>query len=373
LETLKEIRQHLHRFPELSGQEYETQRYLKTHLEDLDHAYFKEVGVTGLLIGFYSKQPGATILLRADIDALPITEINNFAHRSLKEKESHKCGHDGHTAIMVGVARHFSKNQPKQGKVFLLFQPAEETGAGAKAVMNDEEFRKLSFDSCFALHNLPGFPKHQIISKAQQFSAGAISVAYRFFGRTAHAAQPETGQNPAIAIGDVLKLSETFSNPILASEEFALVTPIYATLGEKYYGIAPGYGEVHFTLRAWSLEQLKLLQEKLSLAIKAIADGQNLLVEEEWFEEFYNNHNDQKAFEAIKQSAVDLSYNFNQIEKPFRWTEDFGLFSSIFGGAMFGLGAGENTPALHSPDYDFPDETIETGVAMFVKICENYP
>jgi metal-dependent amidase/aminoacylase/carboxypeptidase family protein len=222
------------------------------------------------------------------------------------------------------------------------------------------------------LHNLPGFPKHQIICKPQQFSAGAISVAYRFFGRTAHAAQPETGQNPAIAIAEVLKLSETFSNPMLASEEFALITPIYATLGEKSYGIAPGYGEVHFTLRAWSLEQLKLLQEKLSLAIKAIAEGQNLLVEEEWFEEFYNNYNNQKAFSAIKQSATDLSYNFNQIEKPFGWTEDFGLFSNVYGGAMFGLGSGENTPALHSPDYDFPDETIETGVAMFVKICENY-
>jgi amidohydrolase len=369
VKSLTAIRQHLHRFPELSGQEYQTQKFIIEQLKPLKWDYAQKVASTGFLLGFTGPEEGPNILLRADIDALPIAEINNFAHRSLKEKESHKCGHDGHTAILIGVARHFSDNPPQRGAVYLLFQPAEETGQGAKAVLNDEVFRELSFHQCFALHNLPGFPMHQIICKPKQFSAGAISVAFRLFGKTSHAAEPEAGLNPSHALSTILALSKKYSQPQVSNPGFCLLTPVYATLGSKSYGVSAGYAEAHFTLRAFEQGALNTLCKQLSAEILDIATQHNLLLEEDWFEEFYANYNHPQAYELVAESAKELNLAWHEMKNPFRWTEDFGLFSSVFTGAMFGLGAGENTPALHSPDYDFPDELLETGVKMFCHIA----
>ena len=368
MQSLISIRQHLHQFPELSGQEYQTQQFLKKQLAPLNPDYLQEVATTGLLVTFWSKRAGPNILLRADMDALPIAEINSFAHRSRKEKESHKCGHDGHTAILVGVARQLAQHPPQKGKVFLLFQPAEEIGQGAQAVLNDPEFKKWSFDQCFALHNLPGYPMHQIICKPHQFSAGAVSVAFRLFGKTAHAAQPEKGLNPSQALSAILQLRERFTQPKTDAQDFALVTPVYATLGEKSYGASAGYAEAHFTLRAWNQEHLEQVCKAFSHAVKSQATAEGLWLEEEWFEVFHANYNHPRAYDLVKQSAARHNLSWQEMERPFRWTEDFGLLSSTFTGAMFGLGAGEQTPALHNPDYDFPDEIIETGVKMFVEI-----
>ncbi|NNF01853.1 MAG: amidohydrolase, partial [Bacteroidia bacterium] len=191
LEDLEKLRKEIHQNPELSQHEYETARRIKDYLVENSSAEVRYIAKTGVLATFDSKKPGKTLLLRADTDALPIAEINEFGHRSTVQGVSHKCGHDGHTVMMLGVAHLMSSFDLNSGKVLLLFQPAEENGMGAEAVLKDELFLKEKIDYVFALHNLPGFPKKQIIIKENVFNANVKSLIVHLNGKTSHAAEPE--------------------------------------------------------------------------------------------------------------------------------------------------------------------------------------
>ncbi|WP_417590682.1 M20 metallopeptidase family protein [Owenweeksia hongkongensis] len=366
-EDLKQIRRHLHIHPEVSTEEVETQRYVKKHLEKLNHDDLQEVGKTGLVIFFKGKDDGKKILLRGDMDALPIQEINDFAHKSVNEGVSHKCGHDGHTTILLGVANHLSENRPVKGEVCLVFQPAEENGKGAKAILEDPNF-SFDADKAYALHNLPGYPLHKVVCRKSSFTAAAKSVIFKLNGKTSHAAEPEKGINPGLAISEILQLSESLSEKDINKDDFRLITMVHVEMGEKAYGISAGYGEVHFTLRTWRNDVMQMLDKSLVEAVEHICAKQNLRLEKEYLEIFHANDNDDGAYEIIKQAAANNSLSFENRETPFKWGEDFGLFTEKYKGAMFGIGSGENCPALHNPDYDYPDEITETGIKMFTEI-----
>lgn len=368
-EQLTYIRRHLHRHPELSTKEVETQRYLKTHLEKLHHDGLQEVGGTGLMLLFKGKSPGKNILLRADMDALPIQELNGMEHRSLRDGISHKCGHDGHSAILLGLAHQLSDHRPEKGTVGLLFQPAEENGMGAKAVLEDTRF-DFKADMAFALHNLPGYPLHQVLCRPSSFTAAAKSVIFKLHGRTSHAAEPENGINPALAISEILELSESLSQKDIHKADFRLITTVHLTMGEKAYGVSAGYGELHFTLRSWTNEVMGILEDELLSAIKEICHRRGLGLEKEELDIFHANENDAEAVRIIEQVAKGQALSYAEPPTPFTWGEDFGLFTERFSGAMFGIGAGEDTPPLHHPEYDFPDAIIRTGINMFTGILE---
>lgn len=366
---LIEIRRFLHSNPELSGREFETQRFLQKELESIDCQEIKSVGGTGLAVFFKSDKPGKRILIRADIDALPISEINTFDYKSIKPGISHMCGHDGHATILLGLARKLSQNPISCGEVCLLFQPAEETGQGASQVLNDSNF-DFKPDFAFALHNLPGFPLQHVICRPSSFTAAVKSVIFKFSGKTSHAAEPENGINPGLAVAEVIQAVEKISQKDISRKDFALGTLIHVHLGEKAYGVSAGYAEVHFTLRSWSNEVMRNFSQKLLTEVQSIAINHKLGLEHEYLEEFHANTNDPKAFALVKEAATRQELNFKEIENPFRFGEDFGLFTEKFPGAMFGIGAGENCPALHNPDYDFPDELIETGIKMFDQLVK---
>ncbi|MFC3881340.1 amidohydrolase [Algoriphagus namhaensis] len=366
---LIEIRRFLHSNPELSGREFETQRFLKNELESIDCHDIKSVGDTGLAVFFKSKNPGKRILIRADIDALPITEINTFDHKSNMPGISHKCGHDGHATILLGLARKLSQSPISSGEVCLLFQPAEETGQGASQVLHDPNF-DFKPDFAFALHNLPGFPLHQVICRPSSFTAAVKSVIFKFSGKTSHAAEPENGINPGLAVAEVIQAVEKISQKDISRKDFALASLIHVHLGEKAYGVSAGYAEVHFTLRSWSNEVMENFDQNLLTEVQSITKNHKLDLEHEYLEEFHANTNDPKAFALVKEAAAGQELDFKEIENPFRFGEDFGLFTEKFPGAMFGIGGGENCPALHNPDYDFPDELIETGIRMFDQLVK---
>lgn len=367
---LIEIRKEIHANPELSGQEKNTQQLILDFLEQHSSASSIKLAETGVLACFDSKNEGKTILIRGDIDALPIEEVNPFPHKSKNKKVSHKCGHDGHTTILLGLAMMLTKSPIKNGKVFLLFQPAEETGAGAAAVLHDPKFPLKQIDFAYALHNLPGFAKNEIILKENEFSAHVKSMVIKLNGKTAHAAEPEKGYNPALAIAQILAFSEqmTLNQPELA--DFFLLTPVYSILGSPSYGISAGEGEIHFTLRSWSTNLMKVKTAELEDLIRKVAKKYHLGVSISFTEEFFSNHNNGDSVKLIRDSANDLHLKVVDVESPFKWGEDFGLFTQKYKGAMFGLGAGISTPALHNPDYDFPDEITPSGVAMFYSIIQ---
>ena len=368
-EELQKIRRHLHQHPEVSNREQETKKYVKSHLEKLDNDGLLEVGKTGLAVFFKGKEPGKKVLLRADMDALPIEEINEFEYKSRNPGVSHKCGHDGHTTIMLGVASNLSQNKPSRGEVCLIFQPAEENGTGARQILEDKNF-DFKADKAIALHNLPGYPLHKIVCRKDTFTAAAKSVIFKLHGKTSHAAEPEKGINPGLAIAEILQLSESLSQKDFDYDDFRLITMVHLEMGEKAYGISAGYGEVHFTLRTWQNEVMEKLDKDLVEAVERICDKHKLKLEKEYLEIFHANENDEEAYEVIKKAASENGFKYEDRRTGFKWGEDFGLFTDRYNGAMFGIGSGENCPALHNPDYDYPDEITETGVKMFNKILE---
>ena len=365
------IRKELHQYPEVSGEEFGTQRRILEFLQTHTNTKIYKVAKTGLIALFESEMSGPTIMIRGDIDALPIQEINTFKHKSEKEGVSHKCGHDGHTTILLGLALELNNHPIKKGKVALLFQPAEETGEGAQEVMSDKSFHNIQVDFCFALHNLPGYEKHHIVVKNGTFTSNVKSMIIRLTGKTAHAAEPEYGHNPASTIANLLQFADELTKNDPKAEDFFLATPIHLTLGDKNYGISAGYGEVHFTLRSWSIPLMEKHCKALENYIHQQCNKEQLFPEISYTQVFKSNSNHPEAVGQIKNAAKQNDFTIIEMTEPFKWGEDFGLFTQNFKGAMFGLGAGKETPALHNPDYDFPDDVISTGIRMFHTIIQN--
>jgi amidohydrolase len=370
-EALILLRKELHKNPEVSGKELQTAKRIVAFLKKQNpDEIITEIGGSGIVAIYKAKQVGKTVLFRCELDALPIEEINTFEHRSLINGVSHKCGHDGHMAILCGLAAELSQNRPETGAVALLFQPAEEDGSGAQKVFSDTKFGLLQPDYVFALHNLPGFPKNQIVVKNDSFTCAVNSIIIKLNGVTAHAGEPEKGINPALAIASIINHFNGIIQPDIFKEEYCLITPIYTEMGKKAYGVSAGAGEVHFTVRSNSSLQMKKVETNLEKLAKSIAKKYQLDCNITWTESFQANDNNIEAVDHIRNAAKTNDFEILVKETPFTWGEDFGLFTQQYPGAMFGLGSGIDTPALHNPDYDFPDDIIGTGVSVFHEISK---
>jgi amidohydrolase len=321
------FRKELHRNPEVSQKEFETQKRIISFLKQIG-IEGKVVGITGVMVVFDSGKAGKTIMLRSDHDALPIQEVNEFEHKSLVDGVSHKCGHDGHTAIMCGVAKHIKDHPISKGKVILLFQPAEENGEGAKAVLADKEF-DFKPDLVFALHNLPKYALHAIVCKEGSFTAAAKSIIIKLDGKTSHAAEPELGINPARAISELVQMFDKVKQPDLDRDDFALTSPIYIHMGELSYGVTAGHGEVHYTLRTWNNETMNKLSNGILLEVERIAQNHQLRSTISWTEEFSSNQNHPDAVSIITESIKENGFKNTERSTPFKWGEDFGLLLPI--------------------------------------------
>ncbi len=368
---LTNFRKKLHQFPELSDNEKQTAQAVVDELKLCNPTtIITKLGGHGVAAIFKGSLKGDTILFRAELDALPIIEENTFEHASQYPGISHKCGHDGHATILIGLARILKLNPLLKGEVILLFQPAEENGNGAKAVLEDEKFKSIKPDFVFALHNVPDYDKGAIIIKTNSFTPSVTSLKITLKGKTSHAAEPEKGINPDLALQELIVAIKALADTNIDSETFSVITTVYATLGSKDYGISADYAELHFTIRCWTANQLNDLKEIIATLIKNISKKHQLKYTLDWIYEFDSNNNNDKAVDYILKAAESNSFNIIKKPTPFKWGEDFGTFTQQFKGAMFGLGSGVQTPALHNPDYDFPDEITPYGVQMFYTIIK---
>ena len=371
MEELIQLRKELHQHPEVSGNESKTaQRILDFLSKYKPNQVITNLGGNGFLAIYKGNEKGKSILFRCELDALPIQEINTFEHKSSTNGVSHKCGHDGHMSILCGLAKKIYKNPIDKGTVMLLFQPAEEDGSGAKSVVSDEKFKDIKVDYTFALHNLPGYPLHQIVVKENTFTCAVNSIAIELYGKTSHAGEPENGINPALSIAEIISAFNTKVQTNISQENYCLITPIHINMGEKAYGVSAGYGEVHFTVRSDSNAFMQKIENELEKIVSEIAKKYNLKPKIHWTESFQANENNKEAVNYIRKSASKLNLDILEKELPFTFGEDFGLITQQFKGAMFGLGSGVNSPSLHNPDYDFPDEIIETGTSLFYQITK---
>lgn len=385
------IRQNLHKIAELSNQEYKTAEFVANFLQNCNPtSIHQNIGNTGIIAIWESDNfddtKNKTIAFRAELDALPIPEPNDFDYKSEHKGVSHKCGHDGHMTILLGVATYLKENFDKitqkiDKRIILLFQPAEETGEGALQMLEDKNFQKLNLkiDYFFALHNIPSYEKNLIVCRENTFAAASTGIIVEFEGLTSHAAEPQNGKNPALALSELTTFLYFLSEQIINEKkntDFVLVTVVDAILGETSrkslddiaFGISPAKARICATLRSYLNDDLELLSQKTEQKAQELAEKYDLKLKISYSEKFAATTNTQKSVELIQNAANKLGLNYQNKEKPFSWSEDFGQFTQRFDGAMFGLGSGINTPELHHSNYDFPDEITETGINIFVEL-----
>lgn len=366
-----QLRRSLHQYPELSGFEEHTSRRVIDYLTAFEpDGMLSNLGGHGVMASWLFDDRGPEIAIRCELDALPIRETNRFHYASKTDGVSHKCGHDGHMAIVLGLASWLSTRPFRAGRVRLLFQPAEENGQGALALLSDHRMQDFAPDYVFALHNLPGYPQHEILLINQQFNATVLSLAIFFKGLAAHAAQPEKGRNPSLAVYEASIAIQNLVNPDPADADYALVTPVYTRIGAPDYGISAGEGEVHFTLRTWAPERMDSLLDAIRQIITEAAERYQLGVSTEQFDYFPSVTNDEKCIDLISAAAKRLDLSVTGLTAPLGFGEDFGYFTQRAKGAMFGLGAGFETPPLHNDAYDFPDDLLTTGTSLFKEIIK---
>jgi amidohydrolase len=371
MDDLINLRRELHANPEISGSEQQTAQRIATFFQQLgpDQTVL-HLGGNGVAFLFGSGRPGPTVVFRCELDAIPIHEENDFAYRSQISDVSHKCGHDGHMAIMTGFGYLISRNRPNQGQIILLFQPAEETGQGAVAVVNDPKFKNLNPDYAFALHNLPGYPLGAILLKPGTINCASRGMIIRLTGITSHSAWPEDGLNPAIPMCDLIEALADLPSSSDLSQFYCNVTVVHARLGDPAFGISPGQAEVMATLRSETDEAMSNLVERAIHLVKEKATFANLGYEISWAEEFAASSNDPGACDIAEKAGKAAGAEVIYLEAPLPVSEDFGQFSARIPGVMFGLGAGETCPKLHQADYDFPEELIEIGSRVFMEIAK---
>jgi len=366
--SLVELRHTLHQHAEPSGEESETSSLVAEALSALEpDDVITELGGEGVAAIFEGKAPGPTVMLRADLDALPIPD-GDLPYASKHAGTAHKCGHDGHMTIQVGVAERLAKARPDAGRVVILFQPSEETGEGAVRVIEDPGFAPLRPDVAVATHNLPGYEKGAIIVRDGTFAAASSGIRVSLRGLTSHAGEPQNGRSPAPAVAALIQSWASVPQRRTGFNTQAQVTVVHARLGEMAFGTSPGEAVVAATVRARTDEVLESLLDRCERLATGIAETFELEVETERVEPFPATENEPEVVALIAETATELGLPVVHRKATFPWSEDFGHFTRAFGGALFGLGAGEDTPALHHPNYDFPDDILEPGIELFTAL-----
>jgi amidohydrolase len=372
MEELIRFRQELHRYPELSGHERATGKRIRFFLNRYrPDILYTGIAGEGMAAIFNGNEPGPTLVFRCDLDALPIQETINRPYMSTVSGVSHACGHDGHITMVTGLAKVIIENPIKRGKVVLLYQPEEENGQGAiKSIRKLREHNVIP-DYAFAIHNMPKYPMGSIITSRNSFAAASKGIVVKLFGVSSHAAFPENGVNPSLAIAEIVQGLDKLNNSKYFSD-FTLITIIHLKVGEVAFGTSPGYGEMMATLRAFKDSDMKKLTENSLDLIRKIGNKHNLVVETSFDDDFPATVNDSKLTDIIERVAKENGNRVIEINEPNRWSEDFAQFTVRGPSILIGLGVGEEMPDLHSPEYDFPDEAIPYGIKIYDSIIGHF-
>jgi amidohydrolase len=370
---LIQLRHTIHREPDLSGHEQKTADRIAEELAQTSpDELIRDIGGTGIAAIFEGQNEGLTIMLRAELDALPIPESDKLPYSSQVPGVSHKCGHDGHMAALVGLARRISKSRNQlSGRIVLLFQPAEEVATGAVAVVADPHFDQFHLDRVFAWHNLPGFPIGSVIVRNGVFASASRGLVVRLRGKTSHAAHTEDGVSPLPVVTHLLSELPRLPQDCVRFDHAARVTVIHAWLGEIAFGTSPGEAEVMATFRTHHEQDMARMVNRAESMIIPIAKAHGLEVEIEWRDEFPATVNDDTCVACVRHAADAVRADIVEAATAFPWSEDFGVFTEKVPGALFGIGSGTNQPQLHHPDYDFPDELLNHSIDVMWELVKD--
>jgi amidohydrolase len=372
LVQLTKFRRELHQYPELSGKEIKTAQKILYALKDMKPSkIIDKMGGHGLAAIFDSQEKGPTLLFRAELDALPIQEKNNLSWISKLPGVSHTCGHDGHMTMLLALGRVISRNPIKCGKIVLMFQPSEENGQGARAVVSDPRYEQIKPDLAFAIHIEPGRPFGYVSTRPGLMNCASLGLKITLHGKTAHAADPEDGISPSLAVAEFIQKISEFNHGDELNNNFRLTTVTHVQIGEQTFGISPGDASIFVTLRTSNDDSLSQLDKDVRGLVSNISKQSELNFDFEIFDHFAASINDKEAHDIAVNAMKALNINYGSIGVPMRASEDFGIFGKQSKAAMLCLGPGENYAALHNPDYDFNDDLIPIGTSIFERITRD--
>lgn len=347
-----DIRHDLHSHPGISGCEFYAHDIIVRELTALSpDRLIDHVGGYGVVAVWGTEMSRPTLAFRADIDALPI---------------GHRCGHDGHTAILLRLAEMVAAARPEGFNVMLVFQPEEEVGTGAQKILDAGIMQQYNIKAVYGLHNLPGYPLGTVVLNYHTFAAASTGVIYRLIGRATHASTPEKGLNPGAAVAEIIQqMARLNTGDRVSDEQFRQSTLICVRLGEEAFGTSAGNAEVMFTLRAFTNSGMEHLLAEANSIAGTVASNHYLEFESSMCDPFAATENCSELVEHIEEVC---GCRTQHLLTPFRWSEDFGSYLRLFPGALFGIGSGKNQPELHHPDYDFPDALIEPAAKVFFNL-----
>ena len=381
LSALVQLRRDLHSHPELSYQEKRTASQVAAYLHALGLPVHQGLGTTGLVAsihgqGFSAAHPGPSVGLRADMDALPLAEATGLPYASRHPGKMHACGHDGHTAMLLGAAHLLSQQRNFAGTVHLIFQPAEEGGAGAKAMMEDGLFQRFACQAVFALHNWPDLPQGQMAVRVGPIMAANIRFEIRVRGKGGHAALPHTTRDPVPVACAIVTQLQTLVSRTLDPVDSAVLTIGKIEAG-TVENIIPNEAVLYGTLRTLRDDTQATLVagiERIAQHIAAAHECKALYVHEPGYPNTTNSAAEAALMAQVMAEVVGPENTHPNID-PAMTSEDFGFMLQQVPGAYGWIGNGKNGQrgtSLHHPGYDFNDDNIALGARFWDTLARRW-
>jgi amidohydrolase len=376
------IRRDIHAHPELCFQEVRTADVIAKALTDWGIPIHRGLGTTGVVGIVKNGTSNRAVGLRADIDALPMTEHNSFAHASKHAGKMHACGHDGHTAMLLAAAKHLAQHRNFDGTVYLVFQPAEEGGGGAREMIKDGLFEKFSMEAMFGAHNWPGMPVGSFAVKPGPMMASSNEFTVTIRGKGSHAALPHLGTDPVPVAAQMVMAFQTIITRNRRPIDPGVISVTMIHAGEAT-NVVPDSCQMRGTVRTFSVETLDLIEQRMRQVAEHTCAAFGASCEFEFTRNYPPtvNHPAETAFVQRVLGQVVGAENIQDFE-PTMGAEDFSYFLQAKPGCYFMIGNGDGAHRegghglgpcmLHNPSYDFNDELIPLGATAWVRIAEEW-
>lgn len=374
---MTEWRRHLHRFPECGFDVDQTADFIADKLTSWGIDVVRGIGQSGL-VGTLTRGSGsAAIGLRADMDALYINELNTFEHRSCHAGQMHACGHDGHSTMLLGAARHLAEHGDFDGTVHFIFQPDEEHGQGAQAMIDDGLFERFSMDAVFGLHNLPGLAEGHFVVRPGSLMASESSFKIVIEGTGGHAAQPHKGTDAMVVGAQVILALQTIVSRTLSPIDDPAVVSVTEFTTNGTVNVIPSQVTIQGDCRCFSDEALNHIRSTMERQVAGLCQAAGAQYRFDFVNTFYPTINQADATAQAVRAAEQVlgPERVTSDGQPLTLSEDFASMLRVKPGCYALLGNGvdsEGGCALHNPHYDFNDRILEHGAAYWVALVENH-
>lgn len=373
---MRQWRQHLHQFPETAFEETETAKFIADQLRSFGLEVHQGLGKTGVVATLSAGNGDRKIALRADMDALFVQEQNSFAHKSRHDGKMHACGHDGHSAMLLGAACYLAEHRNFNGTVYFIFQPAEEGRAGAKQMIDDGLFEQFPADCVFGMHNFPDIPPGSFAVKAGAMMASFDCFEIIITGQATHAAMPHLGNDAIVAAAQIITALQTIVSRTVNPSDPAVVSITQIHAGNTWNAL-PESVVLRGTFRCFDGLVQKTIAERIARLVNSICDGFDVSATIRFNPENAGypvtiNTSAETAMALQAAIAVAGEDCVNQQPTPCMGSEDFAFMLQEKPGCYIWIGNGssENSCLLHNPHYDFNDEILPVGAAYWVKLVE---